>query len=281
MHQRKRWRSKSPWAARISASIGRRKSSTNSFCSIVSERLSLHPSASLDVTTAQGCLSRRMIGIPGKFAHIQPRSRLALMSLIRRRLATMRPLKRSDQGSLSRPVSARRAGSRNSSLLSPGLKYCLVLKCPKGPTSLGLKGSKTYRYPLLWLMISESHVVPLRPLPARKTELLWSPSPRSTYRPPGSRERGVPIIVLFPARGCPSTRPRRKPGTGDRIRSPTWDSQCSSGRCYPSASTGVLGASAAPQSSLEANFTATAARIKKKSDEAGRYQCHSNAEETR
>src|SRR5215213_8383412 len=81
-----------------------------------------------------------------------------------------------------------------------------LLKCPNGPTSLGLKGSKTYRYLLLWLMISESHVVPLLPLPARKTELLWSPFPRSTQRPPGSRERGAPIIVLSPARGCPSTR---------------------------------------------------------------------------
>ena len=142
MHHRKRWRSKSPWAARISASMGRRKSSTNSRCSIVSERLSLHPRSSLDATTAQGCLSRRMIGIPGKFTRIQPRSKLALMSLIRRRLATMRPLNRSVQGSLSPPVSTRRAGSRNSSLLSSGLRYCLVLKCPNGPTSLGLKGSK-------------------------------------------------------------------------------------------------------------------------------------------
>src|SRR5688572_11181484 len=31
-----------------------------------------------------------------------------------------------------------RAGPRNSSLQSSGLRYCLVPKCPKGPTSLGL-----------------------------------------------------------------------------------------------------------------------------------------------
>ncbi len=36
-----------------------------------------------------------------------------------------------------------------------------------------------------------------------------------------------------------------------------------------------------PGPALEANFAVTAARIKKNSVEAGMYQCHSKAEETR
>src|SRR5215212_2537381 len=104
MHQRMRWRSKSSRATRISASIGKRKSSTSSSCAIVSSRLSFQPSARREATTAQGCLIRRTIGMPGKLARIQPRSRLALMSLIRRRRATNVLLNRSVHEFLSAPV---------------------------------------------------------------------------------------------------------------------------------------------------------------------------------
>src|SRR5918999_1852091 len=55
MHHEKTWRSKAFRAARISVSTGPRKSSTSSSCSIVSERLSLHPNASREAATAQGC----------------------------------------------------------------------------------------------------------------------------------------------------------------------------------------------------------------------------------
>jgi hypothetical protein len=81
--------------------------------------------------------------MPGKLARIQARSKLALMSLIRRRRAKILVLNRSVHGSLRAPVSASRAGPRNSSRPSPGLRYCLLLKCSKAPTLPGLKGSKT------------------------------------------------------------------------------------------------------------------------------------------
>jgi hypothetical protein len=81
--------------------------------------------------------------MPGKLARIQPSSRFALMSLIRRRRATNFALNRSVQGSLRAPVSARRAGSRKASRVSSGLRYCLLLKCPNASTLAGLKGSKT------------------------------------------------------------------------------------------------------------------------------------------
>ena len=67
------------------------------------------------------------------------------MSLISRRLATNVPLNRSVQGSLRPPVSASRAGPRNSSRRSSGLRYCLLRKLPNAPTFAGLKGSKTKR----------------------------------------------------------------------------------------------------------------------------------------
>src|SRR5215212_11088142 len=60
----------------------------------------------------------------------------------------------------------------------------------------------------------------------------------------------------------------------------TWlQRSCRVGRSAPSPAEGA--SASAPQSSLEANFTVMAARKKKKSVEAGMYQCHSNAEETR
>ena len=92
------------------------------------------------------------------------------MSLIRRRLATSFLLNRSVQGLLSPPVRILRAGPRYASRRSSGLRYCLRRKPPQMPTLPGWKGSKTRRCPLRWLMISDTHVVPLRPLPARKTE---------------------------------------------------------------------------------------------------------------
>src|SRR5829696_8210485 len=216
MHHEKRWRSKPPLAARISASMGSKKSSTNSSCSIVSERTSRHPSAILEVT-AQGCLRSKTMGMPGKFSRIQPRSRFALMSLIRRRLATSLRLNRSAQRLLNSPVSMVLAGPRYSSRRSSGLRYCLRRKCRSIRTLPGWKGSKTKRYPLRWLIIPETHVVPLRPLPARKTELRWSPFPKSTWSPPNTREGDAPIKGTSPPRSPPLSPPLSR-GPPPRVR---------------------------------------------------------------
>src|ERR671911_131091 len=217
MHHEKRWRSKPPRAARISASMGSKKSSTNSSCSIVSERTSRHPSASLEATTAQGCLRSKTMGMPGKFSRIQPRSRFALMSLIRRRLAISLRLNRSAQRLLNLPVSMVLAGPRYSSRRSSGLRYCLRWKCRSIRTLPGWKGSKTKRYPLRWLIIPETHVVPLRPLPARKTELRWSPLPKSTWSPPNTREGDAPIKGTSPRRSPPLSPPLSR-GSPPRVR---------------------------------------------------------------
>src|SRR5918994_4114542 len=217
MHHEKTWRSKEPRASRISASMGSRKSSTRSSCSIVSGRLSLHPNARREGATGQGWRRRRTIGMPGKFARIQPRSRLALMSLIRRRLATRFLLKRSTQKFLSSPVSMVLAGPRYSSRRSSGLRYCLRLKCRSIRTLPGWKSPKTKRYPLRWLIIPETHVVPLRPLPARKTELRWSPLPKSTWSPPNTREGDAPIKGTSPRRSPPLSPPLSR-GSPPRVR---------------------------------------------------------------
>src|SRR5215210_2917321 len=141
----KRWRSKPPREPRISASMGSKKSSTSSSCSIVSERTSRHPRARLEPTTAQGWRRSKTMGMPGKFSRIQPSSRLAPMSLIRRRLATNFLLNRSVQRLLSSPVSTVLAGPRYSARLSSGLRYCLRRKFRSIWTLPGWKGSKTKR----------------------------------------------------------------------------------------------------------------------------------------
>ncbi len=85
--------------------------------------------------------------MPGKFALIQPRSRLALMSLIRRRLGRNAPWNRSVQGSLSPPVSTRLAGPRNSSRRSSGLRYCLGWKPGEGFDLARVKGLEDVAVP--------------------------------------------------------------------------------------------------------------------------------------
>ena len=72
--------------------------------------------------------------MPGKFARIQPSSRLALMSLIRRRLATSFSLNRSVQRLPSPPVSM--DPSRPEILLAPvaDLRYRFRPKFSQIPT---------------------------------------------------------------------------------------------------------------------------------------------------
>src|SRR5215210_4285931 len=110
------------------------------------------------------------------------------------------------------------------------------------------------------------------PLPQVDVELSRQPRERDAHHradPPG---RTLDLMIIAAD---------RRLAVNGRCYPPVLRLQraCRVGRSASGASAG--GVSAAPQSFLEANFTAMAARMKKNSVEAGRYQCHSNAEETR